>query len=462
MTRQIRLNGFIGFSPVHLSPGLWAHPRSRSLDYQNLDFWIDLVKVLERGRFDALFIADGIGIQDVYGGSAGAAIRAGAQVPKLDPLMLISALAQATEHLGFGVTASTSHELPAVLARRFSTLDHFTKGRIAWNVVTGYSDSGARAVGRDGVIAHDDRYDKADEFLEVAYRLWEGSWEDGAVVRDKESGTFADPSKVHPVRHKGAHFDIDTIHLTEPSPQRTPFLFQAGASPRGRAFAARHAEAVFVGGPEIENVRPTIADTRARAAALGRDPRDIAFFALATAIVAPTRAEAEAKLADFRAYEDPEGVLALLSGWTGVDFSTFDLDAPLNVTGVRDNAVQSVITSFTRSDPSRAWTLREVVTHTGIGGRGPLFVGSPADVANEMETWVAEADVDGFNLSYALVPESFEDVANLLVPELQRRGLYKSDYAPGTLRAKFIGRDTLKESHGGAAFRGGTPIAPAA
>ncbi|MFG1374044.1 LLM class flavin-dependent oxidoreductase [Xanthobacter oligotrophicus] len=462
MTRQIRLNGFIGFSPVHLSPGLWAHPRSHGADYNSLDYWVELAQILERGKFDALFVADGIGIHDVYGGSADATIRAGAQFPKLDPLMLVSALAFETSQLGFGITASTTHEVPAVLARRFSTLDHFTKGRIGWNIVTGYSDSGARAVGREAVLAHDDRYDRADEFLEIAYKLWEGSWEDGAVVRDRASGTFADPEKVHRVRHQGAHFDLDTIHLTEPSPQRTPFLFQAGASPRGRAFAARHAEAVFVGGPTKASVAPGVADIRARAAALGRDPRDIAVFTLATAIAAPTRAEAEAKLEDYRRYTDPDGVLALFSGWTGVDFSRFDLDAPLTKGERRENAVQSVIDSFTSADPERVWTLREVITHNGIGGRGPLFVGTPADIADEMEAWVNEADVDGFNLSYAFVPETFADFVTLVVPELQRRGIYKHDYAPGTLRAKLTGTDAVKPTHPAAGRRDPTKIGAAA
>ncbi len=453
MTRQIRLNGFIGFSPVHLSPGLWAHPRSRGAEYKDLDYWVELAKILERGKFDALFIADGIGVHDVYGGSADASIRAGAQFPKHDPLMLVSALAHETRELGFGITASTTHELPAVLARRFSTLDHFTSGRIGWNIVTGYSDSGARAVGREQVIGHDARYDRADEFLEVAYKLWEGSWEEGAVVRDRAAGIFADPAKVHRVRHQGPHFDIDTIHLTEPSPQRTPFLFQAGASARGREFAARHAEAVFVGGPTKASVAPGVADLRARAPAVGREPASIAVFTLATAIAAPTRDEAQERLAEYRSYTDPDGVLALFSGWTGIDFSTFDLDAPLARGESRDNAVQSVIDSFTVADPDRVWTLREIITHNGIGGRGPLFVGTAADIADEMEAWVNEADVDGFNLSHAFVPETFADVVDLVVPELQRRGIYKQDYAPGTLRAKLTGADRLPESHPAAGFR---------
>ena len=452
MTKEIRLNAFVGNGPIHLSPGLWAHPESRALDYKDLDYWVELARILERGKFDALFVADGIGVHDVLGGSPDSAIRSGAQVPKHDPLMAVSAMAHVTKHLGFGITASTSHEIPAVLARRFSSLDHLTRGRIGWNVVTGYSDSAAKAVGRDGVSPHDARYDRADEFLDIAYALWEGSWQDGAVVRDRASGVFADPARVRRVRHEGEHFRVDTIHLTEPSAQRTPFLFQAGASKRGRDFAARHAEAVLLAGPSKAAIAPAVRDLRERAVRLGRDRRDIVVFTLATVIVGQTRDEARAKLEEYRSYVDPEGALALFSGWTGIDFSRFELDAPLPVE-TKDNAVQSMIESFTSADPSRIWTLREVVEHNGIGGRGPLFVGTPADVADEMQSWVSETDVDGFNLSYAVMPGSYLDVVDLLVPELQRRGVYKTDYAPGTLRAKIHGQDGLKSTHPGAALR---------
>jgi len=449
MTKEIRLNAFVGMSPVHLSPGLWAHPRNRALDYKDLAYWTDLAVLLERGKFDALFIADGIGVYDVYGGSPDAAIRAGAQVPKHDPLMLVSAMAHVTRDLGFAITASTSHEIPAVLARRFSSLDHLTRGRIGWNVVTGFSDSGAKAVGRDGVIPHDERYDRAEEFLGITYQLWEQSWQDGAVIRNRASGAFADPAKVHRVQHQGPFFQLDTIHLTEPSPQRTPFLLQAGASSRGRRFAAAHAEAVLVGGPTKASVAPGVRDIREQAARLSRDAGDIAIFTLATAIVGRTRAEAQAKHADYLAYVDPEGSLALFSGWTGIDFSRFDLDAKLP-RDLKDNAVQSVLQSFTSAEPAREWTLREVIGHNAIGGRGPLIVGTAADVADELQSWVAETDVDGFNLSYALMPETYTDFVDLVVPELQRRGAFKADYRPGTLRAKFQGADALKPSHPGA------------
>lgn len=460
MVKQIRLNAFVGNSPVHLSPGLWAHPRNRALEYKDLDYWIELAKVLERGKFDALFVADGIGVYDVFHGSADSSIRSGAQVPKHDPLMAVSAMAHVTKHLGFGITASTSHEIPAVLARRFSSLDHLTKGRIGWNVVTGFTESSARALGHDTVLPHDSRYDRADEFLEATYKLWEGSWQEGAVIRDRASGVFADPAKVRRVQHQGKHFQFDTIHLTEPSPQRTPFLFQAGSSKRGRDFAARHAEAVLLSGPSKATIGPAVRDLRERAVRFGRDRHDIVFFSLATVIVGRTRDEANAKLDEYRSYVDPEGALALFSGWTGIDFSQFEPEAPLPVEA-RDNAVQSMIESFTSADPTRVWTLKEVVEHNGIGGRGPLLVGTAADIADALQSWVEETDVDGFNLSYAVMPETYVDFVDLVVPELQRRGVYKTDYAPGTLRTKLHGQDALRASHPGAGFRNLEEIDPA-
>jgi len=452
MTNEIRLNAFVGMSPVHLSPGLWAHPRNRALNYKDLTYWTDLAVLLERGKFDTLFIADSLGVYDVYGANAHAAIRAGAQLPKHDPLMLVSAMAHVTEHLGFAISASTSHEIPAVLARRFSSLDHLTAGRIGWNVVTGFSESGAKAVGRDGVIPHDARYDRAEEFLGITYKLWEQSWQAGSLIRDPASGIFADPTKVHRVQHEGPFFQLETIHLTEPSPQRTPFLLQAGASPRGRRFAAAHAEAVLVGGPTQAAVAARVRDIREQAVRLGRKANDIAIFALATAIVGRSRAEAQAKHADYLAYVDPEGAVALFSGWTGIDFSGFELDAKLP-RDLRDNAVQSILQSFTSADPTREWTLREVIEHNAIGGEGPLLVGTAAEVADELQNWVVETGIDGFNLSYAVIPETFTDFVDLVIPELQRRGAYKADYRPGTLRAKFQGSDALKPSHPGAATR---------
>ncbi len=452
MSKIIQVNGFAIFSPVHLSPGLWRHPDDRSLDFASLDYWTDVARTLEAGKFDAIFIADGIGIHDVYAGNADAALRSGAQIPKLDPMLLVSAMAHVTQHLGLGVTASVSYEPPFTLARRFSTLDHLTKGRVAWNIVTGYSTAASRAVGRDSVMPHDPRYDLADEFLDAVYALWEGSWDNGTVFADRESGTFADPTRIRKIRHQGQHFKVDAIHLVHPSPQRTPFLFQAGASNRGKDFAARHAEAVFLGELSKAATAANVAETRARAQSFGRDGRHIRFFALMTVIVGKTRAEAEAKYRDYQHYIDPRGALALLSGWTGIDLSRYSLDDPFPSLK-KDNAVTSMIDSFARTE--RRWTIREIVEHSAIGGRGPVIVGSVSEVADQLQAWVDETDIDGFNLSYAVTPGGYQDFADLVVPELQRRGVYKTDYAAGTLREKVFGpgRARLPSSHPAARFR---------
>ena len=465
MPKQIQVNGFAIFSPVHLSPGLWRHPEDRSLDFDTLDYWTDVARILEAGKFDSIFIADGIGIHDVYAGTADAALSSGAQIPKLDPMLLVSAMAHVTEHLGIGVTAPVSYEPPFTLARRFSTLDHLTKGRVAWNIVTGYSNAASRAVGRDNIMPHDPRYDLADEFLDAVYALWEGSWDDEAIVVDPIKGVIADPHHIRKVHHHGAHFKVDAIHLAHPSPQRTPFLFQAGASNRGKDFAARHAEAVFLGEHSKARTSANVAETRARARAFGRDEHDIRFYALTTVIVAETRVAAEAKYRDYQRYIDPKGSLALLSGWTGIDLSRYSLDDPFP-TVKKDNAVTSMIDSFSRSE--RPWTIREIIEHNGIGGRGPVIVGSPAEVADELQAWVNETDIDGFNLSYAVTPGGYRDFAELVVPDLQRRGVYKTEYAPGTLREKVFGtgRARLPSSHPAARFRpsaaGRTPKAASA
>jgi len=271
MNKQIRLNAFEMNCVAHQSPGLWRHPRDRSRDYKRMDYWIELAKILERGLFDGLFIADVLGVYDVFGGDARAALTHAAQIPVNDPLLLISAMSAATRHLGFGVTANLSFEPPYTFARRMSTLDHLTEGRIGWNIVTGYLDSAARGAGLDKQTAHDDRYDIADEYMQVVHKQWEGSWADGAVKADAATSVFADPDKVHKAVHHGEHFCLDAIHLSEPSPRRTPVLYQAGTSPAGRLFAGRHAECVFLSGPSKVAIAPRVAGLRASAASLGRD-----------------------------------------------------------------------------------------------------------------------------------------------------------------------------------------------
>jgi FMN-dependent oxidoreductase (nitrilotriacetate monooxygenase family) len=448
MAKQIRFNAFEMNCVAHQSPGLWRHPRDRSRDYKTLNYWTELAQILERGLFDGLFLADVLGVYDVFGASPDAALRHATQVPVNDPLLLVPAMAAVTRHLGFGVTVNLSYEPPFTFARRMSTLDHLTEGRIGWNVVTGYLDSAARAMGLNGQKAHDDRYAGAEEYIETVYKLWEGSWADDAVIMDAPSGIFTLPAKVRCIRHG----DLEALHLSEPSPQRTPLIYQAGTSSAGRAFAARHAECVFMSGPSKQVIAPRVTAIRRTAVEQGRKPTDILMFGLMTVILGRTDADAQEKLADYRRYTDPEGALTLMSGWTGIDFSKLDPDQV--VEHVENDAGRTALENITRADPTRRWTVRQVAEHVSIGGIGPVIVGSPATVADQLESWIDETDLDGFNLAFAVRPESFADITDLLVPELQRRGRYKQSYAPGTLREKLFGAGPrLAAPHPAAGYR---------
>ena len=453
MKKQISLNAFDMNCVGHQSPGLWTHPRDRADSYNTLEYWTELAKTLERGQFDAIFLADVLGIYDVYKGSPRSALENAVQVPVNDPLMLVSAMALVTTHLGFGVTCALSYEHPYPFARRMSTLDHLTRGRMGWNIVTGYLDSAAKGMGRSEQHSHDERYEIAEDYMQAVYKLWEASWEDGAVLRDRASGRFADADKIHRIQHNGPHFKVDAIHLCEPSPQRTPVLYQAGASTRGRQFAADHAECVFVNGPSKKVIGGIVADIRRRAAEAGRDPRDLRIYTMMTVVTDSTREAALEKFRDYQRYVSTEGALTLMSGWTGIDFDALPRHEPVKFQGA--NAMTSALEAFTIADPGRAWTVDEIARHAGIGGRGPVIVGSYKDVADEFEDWIRETDVDGFNLAYALTPETFSDIADLVVPELRRRGLYKSAYSPGTLREKLYGpgRARLPASHPAARVR---------
>jgi FMN-dependent oxidoreductase (nitrilotriacetate monooxygenase family) len=334
-----------------------------------------------------------------------------------------------------------------------STLDHLTKGRIGWNVVTGYLDSAARGMGMAQQPEHDSRYDVAEEYMQVAYKLWEGSWEDSAVLRDRDARVYAEPSRVHRVQHDGKHYKVDAIHLSEPSPQRTPVLYQAGASDRGRAFAAEHAECIFVNGQFRHNVRDIVADIRRQAQAFGRDPNDIKVFVGASVVVAPTEAEAQDKLAEYREYASSEGALAHYSASVGVDFSRYGPDEPIRF--VKTNALRSNLEAITVRSGGTEWTLRKLLNMMVLGSRQAPIVGSASRVADELQAWVDEADVDGFNLSRTVIPECVEDFAALVVPELQSRGVMKSQYEQGTLRQKLFGPDSarLPSSHPAARYR---------
>ncbi|MFD2414867.1 LLM class flavin-dependent oxidoreductase [Amycolatopsis pigmentata] len=432
--KQIRLNVLEQCNASFAAFGLWTHPRDRAVEYTSLDFWVEYARLAERGLFDNFFIADVHGTPDVYGGSVDAALRNGSQGPILDPVVLISAMAHVTSDLAFTVTGNATYEMPYSFARRMSTLDHMTRGRLGWNVVTGYLNSGARAMGRDGIGSHDLRYDVADEFLDGVYRLWEDSWEEGAVRKDKERGIYVDPAKVHEIDFRGEHYRFRTIHATETSPQRTPVIFQAGASPRGRAFAARHAEGIYINGTSRQVAAEQVAAFRKLVAEEGRDPQSVKVFAGVSVFVDETAEAARARYEEYKQYASIEGLMVLMSGAMGIDLSQYPLDEPLRFQ--ENDANRTVMENMTKHNQ---WTLREAMDAKALSGTNIPLIGSAEEVAEELIAWADETDLDGFNISRTLSFEGLERFIDMVIPQLQERGRYKTAYSPGTFREKLFG-----------------------
>ncbi|MFT4191549.1 MAG: LLM class flavin-dependent oxidoreductase [Comamonas sp.] len=448
-SRYIHVNAFNMNCVGHIHHGLWTHPRDRSTEYHTLKYWTDIAQILEKGLFDSLFLADVIGYYDVYGQSVDVTLREAVQLPANNPWLLVSAMAAVTRNLGFGVTATIGAENPYTFARNVTTLDQLSQGRIGWNIVTGYVDSGARGLGQDGLSAHDARYDRADDFLELAYKLWEGSWEDDAVVADKARRIHADPAKVHVIAHEGPYYRSQAIHMSAPSPQRTPLLFQAGASERGQRFAARHAEGVFIGAPDPAAARAISRRLRQAVVDAGRRPDDIKIYAGISVVPGRTEAEARDKYAEYLSHASVEGGLAHFAASTGVDFARHGPDEPIAYG--QGNAIQSAVAAARQ----QGWTTRaQLQEKFTSGSRHQPIVGDARQVADALERWIDEGEIDGFNLARLVVPESWADFADIVVPELQNRGRYKTAYGEGSLRQQLFARgDRLPPQHPAAQWR---------
>ena len=433
----------------HIVQGTWRRPSARQADFNDLDHWVNLAKTLERGRFDAIFFADVVGVYPPHRGDQRKFFEAGIQVPSNDPSALVSALAYVTENLGIAYTSSVLQDHPFHFARRISTLDHLTKGRVAWNIVTNYLPNASRNFGLEGLTAHDDRYAWADEYVDVTYKLWEGSWDDDALVQDRESGLHADFDKVHTIDHVGPRYSVEGPHLVAPSPQRTPLLFQAGASEAGRTFAAKNAEAVFLQSATVEAAARDTADIRARAVQHGRSADDLKFFLGRSVVPASTEEEAKRKAAEIDEWIDYEGHLAHFAGSIGVDVGDADLDTPIGE--LETEGLQSALGWIKDLVPDRPATLRDAAHLLSTNGR---IVGTPEQIADQFEKFQA-AGIDGFNLMNVEIPGSYEDFIDHVTPVLQERGLAQREYTPGTLRNKLFGRgDRLPDTHPAARYRG--------
>jgi long-chain alkane monooxygenase len=449
--KKLHVNLFEMNCVGHISHGLWVLPENSRHRFNDLDFWTELAQLLEYGTFDAVFLADVIGAYDGFRGGPETSLREAVQIPNNDPLLLVPAMAAVTSGLGFAATFSTTYEPPFAFARRMSTLDHLTKGRVAWNVVTSYLPNAARNFGLADEIDHDHRYEIADEYLEVCYKLWEGSWDDDAVVADRERRIYTDPAKVRPINHAGPNYQVAGPHLSQPSPQRTPVIYQAGSSPAGRAFGGRHAEAVFIGGPTLERTRASIEDYRAAAQRAGRDPSHLKFMAGAAVIAGRNDEEVARKMDTYTQMRSIEGHLA--HAGAGLDLTSYPPQTLIgDIIDRKDPGYQRLIRQHTPGQ-----TVGDILARVGSFSQGAFFVaGTAKEAADAIETWLDEGGIDGINLRQFVTPGTAEDFIELVVPELRRRGRFRESYADGeTLRERLFwpGQARLPDDHPGARYR---------
>jgi FMN-dependent oxidoreductase (nitrilotriacetate monooxygenase family) len=431
--RQMSLVGFMQAGSTTVYAGSWRHPATEH-GFLTADYYAKLGRTLEQGCFDMMFFDDRLAMPGIYGGSVADAVRLGARPIKLDLSVVLGVVAGVTQHIGIGATYSTTYYAPFHVARTFATLDHLTGGRAAWNVVTSVNDSEAQNYGFEEHIAHDARYDRADEFLEATTGLWD-SWEDDALILDRASGTFADPSKVHELGYDGKWFRVRGPLTVPRSPQGRPVLLQAGSSGRGREFAARWAELIFTGDPGIDVAKAHYKDQKEKVAEGGRPPESVKMLPMVYTVVGESHQQAEEREQVFLSdLVDPMASLTLLSELMNYDFSTMSLDDPItdelieSVSGIR-GLVQN-LKAHIGSTP----TLADLAGHRATLLQGPRFVGTGAEVADQMEEWMEADACDGFTVAATHSPGAYEDVVRMVVPELQRRGLFRTSYPGRTLR----------------------------
>jgi FMN-dependent oxidoreductase (nitrilotriacetate monooxygenase family) len=431
--RQMSLVGFMQAANTSVYAGSWRHPATEHA-FLTASYYEKLGRTLEDGCFDLMFFDDRLAMPGIYAGSVAEAVRLGARPVKLDLSIVLGVVAGATRSIGLGATYSTTYYSPFHVARTFATLDHLSGGRAAWNVVTSVNDGEAQNYGVEHHLDHDARYDRADEFLEATTGLWD-SWEDDALVLDRAAGVFADPVKVHELNHDGEWFRVRGPLTVPRSPQGRPVLLQAGSSGRGRDFAARWAELIFTGDPNIDVARSHYKDQKERIAECGRDPAQVKMLPMAYTVIGESRAHAEEREQLFlNELVDPQASLALLSELMNYDFSGLALDAPItdeliaSVSGIR-GLVQNL-----RQHIGDTVTLGDLASHRATLLQGPRFVGTGPDVADQMEEWFDGDACDGFVVAATHVPGAYEDVVRLVVPELQRRGVFRDRYTGSTLR----------------------------
>jgi FMN-dependent oxidoreductase (nitrilotriacetate monooxygenase family) len=410
-------------------PAAWRHPDVPADGTLHVEHYVRSAQTAERGKLDMIFFADGAGIRqgDTPRGSLA---RTGRDMVELEPMTLLPALAMVTRHVGLVTTASTTYNEPYNLARKFATLDLISKGRAGWNVVASWSELEAQNFGLETTLDYDTRYARSAEFVEVVKGLWD-SWDDGALVLDKAAGRYFDEARMHVLDHKGRFFKVRGPLNVAGMPQGHPVIVQAGASEQGRELGAATAEVIYAVSGSLEGARTYYADVKGRMAKYGRSPDDLKIMPALCPVVGRTRAEAQAKYDELQALFDPLAGLGSLYSAFG-DLSGYPLDAPVPDDALGPQELRSLSAQFVERMRREKLTIRELYLRSGI--TGSARIGTPSDIADAMQEWFEAAACDGFNVTPATLPGGGEDFVELVVPELRRRGLFRSEYEGRTLR----------------------------
>lgn len=449
--KPLMLNAFVMATPTHHTSGLWRKAHDFPSDPNLLETWVSLGKRIDQAGFASIFFADHLGAPERFNGSFGEYARMASVFPTNDPLVICGALAATTERLGLVVTSSTIQNQPFTLARQISTLDHVSSGRAAWNLVTSALRNSYRNLSLPDLVSHDERYRRAREFVDVTYKLWEGSWDEGAVIRDAENRIYADPTKVHEINHVGEQFSVEGPFLSEPSPQRTPFLFLAGASESALDLAAAHAEGWTMISDGRERTKDMVDRLRVRAAAYGRNPDHIAVFQGLKFVIGSTEAEAREKYEEIKSFADPMAGLVGIGGIIGVDLSSYGPDDEIDLTKAQGVTGLLLARVQDKYDPSRV-TLRQLAELRPKQDKSHI-IGTPEQIADEIGLW-AETGIDGIDVEDYLFHEGYVDFIDHVLPLLKARNLFREGDGT-TLRSRVFGEgDHLPSTHPAAKYRG--------
>ena len=428
--RQIKLGAFIPTTSQHAAG--WRHPESRPQDHLNIDYAIELARTAEKGLFDAYFLADGLSVS--WGNAKEGQRGLGDKAVGFEPVTLFAALSAVTQNIGFIATASTTYEDPYILARKYASLDHISKGRAAWNVVTTASADTARNFGLEQHPDPKTRYERADEFIEVTQKLWD-SWEDDAFLYNKESGQFFDVSKFHEPKHQGKYFKVDgALNVSRP-PQGYPVIVQAGQSEDGRELAGKYAEVIFTAQQNLADAQEFYRDVKSRLLKYGRHADDLKIMPGVSIFVAKTEQEAQEKYQLLNSLIHPKVGLSLLSGLSGgINLEKYDLDAPfpkLEDADINFSSRQQMMIDIARK---HNFSIRQLYEYIASARGHWTLVGTPEQVVDQLQNWFENEAADGFNILPPTTPASLNDFVEFIVPELQRRGLFRTEYEGSTLR----------------------------